>query len=281
RGAGQGNKQLQQDIQQATESLNEQVEQQLNNQGQSFSNAMLQAMKETKDMKESVKSLLSGMQAGSGKAELKKVPLRDQIQLADKIASDQKIKQIADWAGRLKQIARQKQKSKHHETSDRSGVTLGNDINRLLPMELALYNHEATKTDFFRKFVEGQTMQYETIGKETIGKGPIILCLDQSGSMSGLDTQSKGFALAFMSIAKRQRRDFCLIPFSTRTEVYQYPKGKIKSDDMINLCQNFLGGGTDFKLPLESSLRIINESSFKNSDILFVTDGEDSLDTTF
>src|SRR5699024_1806465 len=94
-------------------------------------------------------------------------------------------------------------------------------------------------------------------------------------------TQSKGFALAFMSIAKRQRRDFCLIPFSTRTEVYQYPKGKIKSDDMINLCQNFLGGGTDFKLPLESSLRIINESSFKNSDILFVTDGEDSLDTTF
>ena len=105
----------------------------------------------------------------SGDAELKKVPLRDQISLAEK---------IADWAGRFKQIARRKQKSKHSDSMERSGVTLGNDIGRLLPMELGLYAHPITKNDFLRRFVEGQTMQYEQKGHEVLGKGPIVLCLD-------------------------------------------------------------------------------------------------------
>ena len=47
---------------------------------------------------------------------------------------------------------------------ERSGVTLGNDIERLLPMELGLYMHPITKNDFLRRFVEGQTMMYEQKG---------------------------------------------------------------------------------------------------------------------
>jgi surface antigen len=57
---------------------------------QSFSAAMAQAMQETKQVKDGLKSLLGGTVAGSGDAELKKVPLRDQISLAEKIASDKK-----------------------------------------------------------------------------------------------------------------------------------------------------------------------------------------------
>jgi uncharacterized protein with von Willebrand factor type A (vWA) domain len=49
---------------------------------------------------------------------------------------------------------------------ERSGVTLGNDIERLLPMELGLYTHPVTKNDFLRRFVEGQTMMYEQVGQE-------------------------------------------------------------------------------------------------------------------
>ncbi len=83
-------------------------------------------------------------------------------------------------------------------------VTLGNDIERLLPMELGLYTHPITKNDFLRRFVEGQTMMYEQKGQEVLGKGPIILCLDQSGSMHKLDTQSKRFTLALISIGRKQ-----------------------------------------------------------------------------
>ena len=85
-----------------------------------------------------------------------------------------------------------------------------------------------------------------------------------------LDTQSKGFTLALMSIARKQRRDFCLILFSTRTQIFRYEKGKIKSTDMINLAQTFLGGGTDFALPLNRAMNVINESRFKQADLVLL-----------
>ena len=166
---------------QAMTDLNEKLQQTLQSNSHSFSEAMAQAMQETKQVKDGLKSLLGGTSAGSGDAELKKVPLRDQISLAEKIASDKKMKEIAEWAGRFKQIARKKQKSKYNEAMERSGVTLGNDIERLLPMELGLYTHPTTKNDFLRRFVEGQTMMYEQKGQEVLGKGPIILCLGSVG----------------------------------------------------------------------------------------------------
>ncbi|WP_255367992.1 VWA domain-containing protein [Psychrobacillus sp. OK032] len=261
--------------------FNEKLQWMLQNNSEIFSQALAHAMQETKQLKDSLKSLLGGYNAGNGEAELKKIPLRDQISLAEKIASNKKMKEIADWAGRFKQIARNKQKPKKSDSIERSGVTLGNDVERLLPIELGLYIHPITRNDFLRRFVEGQTMQYEQKGKEVLGKGPIILCLDQSGSMQRLDTQSKGFTLALMSIARKQRRDFCLILFSSSTQILTFEKGKIKKSDMITLAQTFLGGGTNFTLPLDGALSVINESRFKQADIVFVTDGEDRLTASF
>jgi len=280
-GAGQVNEQLQKALQQAMENLHNHISKELQNDRQHFSNMISQAMKETQQTKDGVKSLLGGTKAGSGEAELQKVPLREQIRLAEKISCNKHLQTIAEWAGRFKQIARQKQKSIYQNSIERSGVGLGNDIEKLLPSELSLYKNESTKLEFLRRFVEGQTMQYDTKGKESLGKGPIILCLDQSGSMHKLDYQSKGFALALMSIAKRQKRDFCYIPFSTKTQVYRFVKGNISSSEMIQLSENFLGGGTNFELPLYKSIEIINESRFKQSDIVFVTDGEDGLNESF
>ena len=50
---------------------------------------------------------------------------------------------------------------------------------------------------------------------------------------------------------------------------------------MVNLAQTFLSGGTDFSLPLGKSLSMINESRFKQSDVVFVTDGEDRVRDSF
>ena len=261
--------------------LDEKLRQMIEDNSESFSQALVQAKQETKQVVKSLKSLLGGIKAGSGDGDLKKVPLREQLVLAEKIASDKKMREIADWAGRFKQVARKKQKTKYKQAMERSGVILGNDMERLLPIELGLYTNPTTKIDFLRRFVEGQTMMYVQEGKEILGKGPVILCLDQSGSMRSLDTQAKGFTLALMSIARRQRRDFCLILFSTRTEVIIYEKGKVKSSDIVNLAQTFMSGGTNFTLPLSESLRLINESRFKQADVIFVTDGEDKIVDSF
>ncbi|HEX6923642.1 MAG TPA: VWA domain-containing protein [Bacillales bacterium] len=272
-----GLEQMQEKMQRALQQVGKEIEK--NPEG--LKQALAEAVQETKDAKNELKSLLTGMNAGNGEAELKKIPLRDQITLAEKLSTHDKLKDIAQWAGRFKQIARKKQKSKHTESVERSGVGIGNQVERLLPIELGQYMKPSTKLDFLKRFTEGQTMQFEKQGKERLGKGPIVLCLDQSGSMRDLDTQAKGFALAMMSIARKQRRDFALILFSTTTRTFKYAKGKITSKDMVELATTFLGGGTRFDKPLSSALQVIEENRFKKADIVFITDGRANLRQDF
>lgn len=266
---------------QAIEELNDRLQRIIQDDSDTLREAMTEAMQESKQLKEDLKSLLGGSSAGNGNVELKKVPLREQILLAEKIASDKQMKKIAEWAGRFKQIARNKQKSKHTKSVERRGIVLGGNIERLLPIELGYYTHQITKNDFLRRLVEGQTMQYEQKGREVLGKGPIILCLDQSDSMSCIDTQSKGFALALLSIARMQRRDFCLLVFSTRTQIFIYEKGRIKASELLRLARTFLGGGTNIALALEGAMNVINENRFKYADLIVITDGEDQLSEAF
>lgn len=245
--------------------------------GQSLSNMIQSASMDTQDAKEELENLLSG---GSGSAggsgEMKKIPLRDQIALAETLRNNKKMKEIADWAGKFKSIARKKQKSKHTESLDRSGMTLGDDVERLLPQELALLSKDSTKIDFLRRFAEGQTMMYSPKGKETLGKGPIVMCLDQSGSMKALDSQSKGFVLALAMIAKKQKRDFAIIPFSNNVKkIFYYERGKITPVQLVELAESFLSGGTYYAPPLKEAQNIIkNHKRYKKADILFITDGD-------
>jgi uncharacterized protein with von Willebrand factor type A (vWA) domain len=269
-------------LQQNISDLQSQIQQQLSKKlqgdsGQSFSDQIANAAQETKQTKDDLQNLLAGGSgAGNGEGELKKLPLRDQITMGELLRNNKKMKQIAEWAGKFKAIARKKQKSKHTNSLDRSGMTLGDDVERLLPQELGMLVKDSTKLDFLRRYAEGQTMMYSPKGKESLGKGPIVICLDQSGSMSELDNQSKGFVLALAMIAKRQRRDFAVVTFSNNVgEVFTYEKGKVTPAQLVELAQYFKGGGTNYVPALNAAKVIIEKQKrFKKADILFVTDGE-------
>lgn len=268
------------DLNQAMQDIANAMQSSIQNKGTSLAKAIQSANEQTSEQKQALIDLLAGgLGSSSGEGELQKIPLRDQIKLAEKLATNDKIKKIAEWAGRFKSIARKKQKTKHTETVERSGVTLGSEIERLLPIELAQFKHSSTKLDFLQRFTENRTMMYAPKGKEKLGKGPIVLCLDQSGSMKDLDNQSKGFALALLMIAKKQHRDFAIILFSSasKCKTFTYEKGKITPKDLVQLEETFLSGGTCFINPLKEAVRIItNERRFKRADIVFVTDGDPS-----
>lgn len=241
----------------------------------SFSQAMQNAVEETQETADDVEALVGGKEAGTGSSELNKLPLRDKIKLAEILSNDIKMKEIAKWAGRFKKIARTKQKMKHEDSTEQSGVEMGNDLERVLPSELLLLSDERTRNDFLRRYAEGELMQYEQEGKESLGEGSIIVCLDQSGSMYDLENISKAFTLAIMSIAKRQRRNFVYIPYDNELgEVRTFKKGKIKPKEMIKFAGEFLSGGTDFENPLEESLKYLKKENYKDADIVFITDGE-------
>lgn len=270
-----------QELADATDKLNDQLEFTLETNGERFLQAIDEAVEESIKVKDSLISLMGGSSAGKGDAELKKVPLREQLAVADQVAMDPKMQEIAEWAGRFQEVAREKQKTNYVEAIERRGVTIGNEMERLLPMELGLYSNDSTKKDFLRRFAEGNTMQFEQKKRENLGKGPIIFCLDQSGSMKLLDNQSKGFILALLSIAKKQRRDLCVLLFSTTIQKEVFTKGKITSNELARLARTFLGGGTDFTLSLQSALEVIEDSTFKHADVIFVSDGEDEVSESF
>jgi uncharacterized protein with von Willebrand factor type A (vWA) domain len=273
---------MKQSLEEQLQQLGQQIGQKLAD-GLNPGEMLKQIASDTQEAKDSLENLLSGPQAGSGKAEMEKIPLRNQLELAQSLKHQPKIKDVANWAGRFKSIARRKQKSKSTESTERSAITQGNKPELLLPTELMRLKNPSTKLDFYRRFVEGETLQYSTLGKDSMGKGPIVLCLDQSGSMGHIREKAAGFALAIAMIARHQGRDFAYIPFAVMPgEELIAPKGKLSTETIVKIATEFIDGGTNFEKPLHRAAEIIkSKRRFKDADIIFITDGEATVSDTY
>lgn len=213
---------------------------------------------------------------------IEQVPLSDQFELAEKIGTQKELQKIADLVGRFKRIAMKKQKTKYKQTMERKNIAIGQEVSRLLPTELANYVMGHSKMDFLRRFSESQALVFDTKGKDRKGKGPIIICMDESSSMTSIKEQSKAFCIALLTIAKREKRDFAIVPFASRVgEVKIFAKGQASTQDLLAFSDSFLGGGTNYEQPLRESLNILLQSEFNEADILFVTDGSSFLPTRF
>jgi uncharacterized protein with von Willebrand factor type A (vWA) domain len=114
------------------------------------------------------------------------MPYHDKMEMLKELRNNKKLKKIADMAGRFKRIATQKQREKVKKGMDEIyDLSLGREINRLIPSELMKLRHPVTKKQFYKDMAEGNLLQYELRGKEKKNKGAIIVCIDDSGSMSG------------------------------------------------------------------------------------------------
>lgn len=173
-----------------------------------------------------------------------------------------------------------------------NGVTQGDDISSLLPSELALYKHAATRRLFYKKFAEKQLLEfkYETLAPETTSeveqeevlrrkeadvKGPAIICVDTSGSMSGTpDAVAKTVAFALTKIALREKRKCYLISFSTAIETLDLTDtdGGAGIANLIRFLNMSFHGGTDATPALAHSLKLLESKEWKNADVLMVSD---------
>ncbi|MGI9951249.1 VWA domain-containing protein [Moorellaceae bacterium AZ2] len=204
---------------------------------------------------------------------------REKFELARRMSMDYRLREIARMAGRIIRIALHKRKTrKRQEPAELVGITLGNDLSRVLPSELSYLGHPLLKRDFLRRFVEGKLLQYELRSKETEGRGPIVCCLDSSGSMSGTkEIWSKAVMLALFQVAVRERRAFACIHFGSKEElgVYEFPAPREASPvEVAEAALFFFGGGTDFEAPLQKAVELMERSAYRKGDIVFITDGK-------
>ncbi len=200
------------------------------------------------------------------------------LQAAQRLRQSPKLQRIAREAGRLKLIAARKQRSKTPEVrSEVSAIEQGNDLAQLLPSELLKLSTPALTPLFYKGFAEKQLLQYNLIGREPQGQGPIVVCLDSSGSMAGRnEIWSKAFALALLSIATRQCRRCRLLHFEESVRrVDDFPANQVDSGQLLTSMEVFFnGGGTNWESALQSALEAIETcNNLKNADIVLITDG--------
>jgi len=215
-----------------------------------------------------------------------RTPPGQKLELGRRLAGNEKLKKLARMVGRMKFHAQALRKKVFERSSEELlEVEQGDALHRLLPHELLSLHHPLLRKDFYRRFLDQELIQYSLRGVEEKGKGPMIVCLDGSSSMSGdKEIWSKAVTLTLLEIARKQRRLFRSICFSSAETPLQVldmnPRDRyeVETKTVMDLAEYFPGGGTDFQKPLDAALDCLRQSRFKKGDIIFITDGECQVD---
>lgn len=199
--------------------------------------------------------------------------------LAPHLAKQPNLKRLIEQAGRLRRLMRSAQLTKpDHEATEVAGVVLGRELDLVMPDEFAFAARSELRPIFLRKFAERGLQQVELKELPKTEQGPIIFCVDCSGSMYGEPAAwAGGVALAFFEAAMHQKRTFAIIQFHSEVghvEVFA-PK---KIADINAVMQSVLllqaSGGTRFDPPLQKALELLDQGPDLNkADIVFCTDG--------
>lgn len=174
--------------------------------------------------------------------------------LFKRVRSDPTLKRICELAGRYRRVAQSRQRQKAaHGLDDVVGVVMDADLGRLLPQELAKLAIAEFEDDTLRRFVERQTQCREYRATEPVAKGPILVSVDESGSMSGEKAHTaKALALALAWIARQQRRWCGLVAYSGRSgeRLLALPPGRWNESAVMDWLVEFIGGGSTLDVPV-------------------------------
>jgi len=227
-------------------------------------------------------------------------------QYADLLENDIFLRELAKLLGRQsyeqtkyeKQLRDQIKIETKHEIKpayrgEIKGLCLSNDISTVIPSELAMYKNLATKKYFMLKFAQKKLLSYSyerdftytdsrilqeeiEIEKNNEGiKGPIIICVDTSGSMHGAPERiAKTISFAIAKIAISENRKCYLISFSTgisTLDLSSFNKSNAL-EKLVDFLRMSFNGGTDISPALNHTVDLLQKENWKNSDVLMISD---------
>lgn len=252
------------------------AEQQQSGLGASVMQAIEQSLREGQEGADIMSSL-----PGLGPGSETRVSPEQMIELAKRWRESPILRNVSRMTGRLQRDMRQKRARRVvggvEEIVD---VTTGNDLAWLLPHELAKLKHPLLKRDFMRQYHEKTLLEYETEGSESAGRGPIVICIDGSGSMGGAPNEwARSVALALITIARKEKRDAAAVEFSSSGQIKRWEflkKERFNPDNVLDFTTHFFGGGTQIASGMLSAKEFIDtRPEFRKADIVLITDGQD------
>ncbi|MEF1219961.1 VWA domain-containing protein, partial [Photobacterium damselae] len=173
-------------------------------------------------------------------------------------------------------------------TDDIVGIHESDDLAKLLPNEAMFLAYPELEVVFYKHLVDKRLMNYRVRGTNRKlrkvksfkrqskqveqDKGPFIVCIDASGSMSGFpENCAKALAYGLMQIALADDRDCFVIMFSTQQITYELTK-QDGLKEMINFLSYSFHGGTDLAPVLDQSIDLMGSEKYKNADLVVLSD---------
>lgn len=225
---------------------------------------------------------------GVGAGELERMPFDRRARLAERLRTG-RLAQWAELIGRFRQMAGGERARKvENAVGELVGVTLGNDLSRVIPSELTHLGLPELRAVFAARYAAGELMLYDSQGEQTTGQGAIIACVDTSHSMyeagpGGVTREAwaKACALALLDQARHAGRDFVGILFSAadKLQVFRFPAGRPAGiAQVLDFAETFLGGGTSYQRPLTAAGELLeeefNDAARTRGDIVMLTDDD-------
>lgn len=240
------------------------------------------------DAREALSGLAPGLEAAP--------PTHEQadngrLVLAERLLQDPRLRDVLRKAGRISRLAKDTRKTRdQHAKEEVVDIERGADLARILPSGLARLRHPLLRKLALREIVERQAIQYRLEGTETLGRGPIVVLLDRSGSMSGEPERwASAAAIALVGVGVRERRPVTIVEFTARVDTVTRVSGNTGSalspydpasvtrsgmtipEIALPLASRRSTGGTSFGPVLRYGLRC--GALDDRADLIFVTDG--------
>lgn len=227
--------------------------------------------------------------------------IKELTRWANYFTQDKEAQKIADLLGKIRQI---EQSSKIESITQKIGISvpvtdtnskeeiiglkLGKELEYVIPSELALMADPDTSILFDLKYLESKLVCFELQGTAFQDKqieltseveileddkpGPMILCIDTSGSMIGTpENIAKAMSLYLGNKAKIEDRQCFIINFSTGIETFEINTTKGLTDLVRFLSKSF-HGGTDVAPALKYALSLCKSQNYEKADILIISD---------
>ena len=240
----------------------------------------LDAANETVGEAEEIQNALgeSGTEAGTHEGSDGAVDIKKRLQVFEQIKHNNQLRKIMEQAGRFRRAAQSMQRQRTTRGNSEIGdIGLGGNVRRLTASErMRLGCGVPEIEDMTALKVLGKTaLERKRIAPEPLGRGPIIVLCDESGSMGdNRIVYAKAMCLALAWIAKNQDRPFALCGFrnSGRWEVFE-PR-KVDQKRLLKWLAVPNNGGTSSRALIWETVERWETFDWKEkADIITITDG--------
>jgi uncharacterized protein with von Willebrand factor type A (vWA) domain len=178
-----------------------------------------------------------------------------------------------------------------------TGVRLSGRLEGMLASEAAMLRHPVLRKLWRARQAEARLLAWQseavltdwrpdpaarprcaaTAEARALERGPILLCLDTSGSMRGApENVAKAVVIAALRAAHEAGRCCRLLAFGGPDELVEadldLQRGGLQP--LLALMGRSFDGGTDLQTPIERAVACVHEARWAEADLLIVSDGE-------